>query len=290
MQNLLWANQALLRSEGVHYCPRFIRANNIDPLNIAVSNVKKAHLKNAAITAGRARLEALFSEMDINTVVLSNESALGDPFNDNKEGFFPFRKEALAGLKQMFEGYALVPVFFIRGQATLLPSFYGQRVRQGASYSFETFSVRMQACDLSWRPIVSDIKKAFGGVDFELHRFEEFAEGPEAFSSALFSRLIFGSSSGTKLATGNAYMKNAGVAPRGLAAMRSVSKQIEKLSGVSEGTKTKLKKRLRRVLFPALEYLPGGTADKFDDVQLGKLQKLYQVDVEHLFADHSPSP
>jgi len=255
------------------YCHRMVRSGDVDPLNLAVRDVRNERKRRKAIRRGRERLLHLFEDKGFDTVILSNESAIGDPFHDTKPGFFPLMYGALSGLQEMFDGYRVVPVFFVRSQATLLPSFYGQRIRQGASYDLKTFSVRAQSFDLSWCPVVEALQTAFPDEALELHRFEEFVGDPASYTEALFSKLL-----GMEPAEATvAISKNSAAKSHAVWLMRKLNALAEE-KGSAERSKT-IKKRLRRTLFPLIEQINTGQRLMLATGDAEKLEQLYLADL-----------
>ena len=268
----------------MHYCPRFVRAGNIDPLNLAIRDVRKMRLRDAAIKDGRARLDALFGEQGFNTVIVSNESALGDPFNDRDPGFFPLLVPAAAGLKEMFSGYHVVPMFFVRDQASLLPSFYGQRVRQGASESFPAFVARAQRYDLSWQPVIAAISEAFIRP-VELHRFEDFAAHPADYTRALFASYCGAAAWQTE----GSFVKNKAAKSHALRLMLTVNNLVDRLIFLKASKRLIIKKRVRRLLFPFFERIKSGYKLQMSPDDQKALSSLYKTDVEALPKKKGPA-
>jgi len=281
IQNYLWHQRKILRRQGIHYCPRFLRSGNVDALNIAIKNMRRSGGNKAAIAQGRERLKQLFDGDGYDTVIISNESALGDPFKDDVNGFFPLHKSALESAARLFEGYAVSPVFFVRNQATMLRSFYGQRVRQGAAYSLEGFASRAQNFDLSWCPVVESLRQTFGATQTEVCKFEDFTENPAAYILGLFSKLL----ETEVLKVKEPVFKNNAPKSSGLAAMRSFNKGIDHLPGFSNMNRIKLKKLVRRGVFPVLEMLPGKHAGVLPAALQVDLAQQYKADLGQIYAD-----
>lgn len=278
IQNYLWANRGLLRKRGIHFCPRFIGRGQVDPLNMAVKNMRRPKKRSQAIGMGRARLADLFEKQGFHTVILSNESALGDPFSDHKKGFFPFHELALEAAQELFAGYDVQPVFFTRDQAGLLPSFYGQRIRQGAEYSLDDFAARACSFNPSWSPVVDRLQQSFCKSELELHTYEEFVLNPENYTVSLFSRLLgIEQLSGTKLRANNRAAKS-----HALSIMRLMNVAIGCLPGVSGKQKAKLKKLVRRGIFPILEIIPTGAKATLGEEEKLTCGTLYERDLQAL--------
>ena len=283
LQAYLWANRAALEGEAIHYCPRLVRADNIDPLNLAIRDVRKLHLKHQAISAGRARLEYLFGKANYHTIIVSNESAFGDPFSDRYPGFFPFLAPALEGLKEMFAGYQLVPIFFVRDQSRLLPSFYGQRVRQGTIESFAAFMERAGSYDLSWQPVITAVSAAFT-VPVEVHRFEDFAARPMDYAAALFAS----HSGAAKLLIQNPTAKNAAAKSHAVDLMLGANKLVDSMGFMKASQRVRLKKGIRRWLFPLFERIKSGFRLQLPAERQTALASLYRDDLKALAIKKGP--
>jgi len=278
IQAQLMADPEYLAVHGAYYCPRMVRAGNIDPLNIAIRDVRNPKKRAKAVAAGRARLDELFQEKGFDTVILSNESAFGDPFNDQVVGFFPLLAPAIEGLKAMFEGHWVIPVFFIRSQAALIPSFYGQRVRQGAGYHLSEFSEKISAYDLSWRPIIEGVSSSFHGAPVEVHQFEHFTGDAHAYTAKLFSRLL-----GFDLAAeGKEITKNRTAKSHALGIMRFINRLVENLPLIRPHKEHVIKKRIRRRLFPFVESLKTGKKLSLPEAETEQLEQIYSADIQAL--------
>jgi len=273
LQAHLMAMPSRLAQAKAFYCHRMVRSGDVDPLNFAVRDVRNERKRRKAVSNGRERLRHLFEDEGFDTVILSNESAIGDPFHDTKPGFFPLMHDALAGLQEMFEGYRVVPVFFVRSQATLLPSFYGQRIRQGASYDLKTFSSRALSFDLSWHPVVKAFQAAFPEEALELHKFEEFVAGPASYIDALFSKLL----DMEPVEATAVISKNSAAKSHAVWLMRKLNAMAEG-KGPAEHSET-IKKRLRRTLFRLIEQLNTGQRLELAMADAEKLEQLYQADL-----------
>lgn len=173
LQKELWAAQTALRSAGFYYCPRFVRRGDVDPLNQAIRQLRSKQMLakelERGVTMGRRRLQELFAMEGVHTVILSNESALGDPFHDGRAGFFPLFDRSMEGLQRIFAGYTVKAFFTVRNQAELLPSFYTQRMRQGGSYSPQAYYDWGLSFDLSWVPVVRRLQAAFPELNLQRH-------------------------------------------------------------------------------------------------------------------------
>jgi len=278
IQAHLWANRSALKQQGIHFCPRFVRAGNVDALNKAIKNLRSPSGAQAAIRAGRKRLEALFDQEGYNTVIISNESALGDPFHDGKPGYFPFLAPTLAGLKQMFEGYDVTSLFFVRDQAALIPSFYGQRVRQGAHYSFAEFIQKTRNTDMSWQPVIAAIAEAFGSEASEFHTFEKFIQNPANHTAQLFAKLL-----GVDVMTiKTPVIKNQKASARAVAVQRFINRHIDSINLKNEAARAVLKKHVRRGIFSPLEFMLFGERLTLPSAVKDEFQRQYENDLRAL--------
>ena len=151
-----------LRTDGA-VCPgRFVVRSDVDPIHRAFVAMRHRGNPAQAIAAAQDRLAELFARDDIHTVLISNESMLGEPFVDGKDAFFPIFERSLDQLKDVFRDYDVHVIYFIRDFASFLPSYYVQDVRRGGSRSFAQFCADIDFTTLNWRDRVAALKAAFG--------------------------------------------------------------------------------------------------------------------------------
>jgi|GEM_PF-4879616 len=277
VQAYLWQNRRLLAENGVHYCPRFMRAKNVDALNKAIRNIRTTKRPDRAVEMGRKRLEDLFEVEDYHSVIVSNESALGEPFVEGKKGFFPDVALTLKHLAQMFAGYDVAVIFFVRNQATLLPSYYGQRIRQGAMDTLQEFTDRSIAGRVSWQGLVQELQAVF--TNTTLHTFEDFARNPAKYTAQVFDPLL--SIDGIDYT--RAIQKNGAPKSRAIASMRVVNRYIDKKKFKSEYERSRFRKKVRGKLFGAFELVMGGKKPALSGESAEELATLYNEDLSVLF-------
>jgi len=276
IQNQLWENHALLEEKGIHYCPRFVRAGNIDPLNIHIRDIRFGDYE-AAIKEGRERLHALFETGKIHTVIVSNESALGDPFHDRHDGFFPLLSRSLEGVSRMFEGFEVEPHFIVRSQASLLPSFYIQRVRQGATYGADAFYARAMQNALSWVPVIQKINTAFSHAKTKVHSFEQVIGQEMVLADALLK-----STKVTSLEASADASKNFAANSTAVFLMRRMNRLAEQYAGLTGVPVAKAKNCVRSGLFGMIERYTVGGKVALPDQMREVLQKQYAADLAEL--------
>lgn len=272
LQNELWESRDRLESAGYHYCPRFIRAGNVDPLNEAIRNIRWGD-REAAIAAGQKRLAALFGN-GYHTVIVSNESAVGDPFHDSTPGFFPHLTRSLSGLCDMFEGVDVKPFFVVRSQAGLLPSFYTQRVRQGASYTDRYYYERLLQGGLSWVPVIEAIQQSFPALT--VRPFEQVKKAKVSLAGAVLGDAI----EANLLPKERIPVKNRAASARAVRAMRSANGMAEKLL---RSNAQAMKGVMRRLAFRQIEWLIRGDTLSLPPEVHKQLQEQYGADIEALF-------
>ncbi|MBL4788461.1 MAG: hypothetical protein JKY60_05235 [Kordiimonadaceae bacterium] len=277
LQAYLWQNRELLAENGVFYCPRFMRAKNVDALNEAIRNIRTTKRPDRAVAMGRKRLEELFEMDGHHTVIVSNESALGEPFVEGKSGFFPDAGLTLKYLAQMFAGYDVTAIFFVRNQATLLPSFYGQRIRQGASDTLQEFTERSVSGGLSWQALVQDLRTVFSST--AVHTFEDFAQNPAIYTAQIFDPLLRIEG----IDYSRTIRKNRAPKSRAIASMRAVNRHLDKKKFKSEYEKSRFRKKIRGTLFGAIELVMGGEKPTLTDERTEELATLYSEDLAVLF-------
>ena len=271
IQNELWAARSSLREAGYYVCSRFVRAGDVDPLNIAIRDIRFRDLEKG-VALGRERVEELFKMNGVHTVILSNESAFGDPFYDGHEGFFSLFHRSMAGIARVFEGFTVVPLFVIRDQARLLPSFYTQRVRQGSVYTDRVFYDRVMAFDLSWVPVIEQLRAVFPNT--VVRAYEGLGR-----DSPLAASLLAGHLPDSCLRSiGPVASKNNSASLRALRLMRL-------LNLAQQRTKSPLVKRVRPTLLRWIERRVWGRKAALPAAYAEKLAALYEADRRCLFGE-----
>lgn len=275
IQNELWDSRAGLKEGGYHYCPRFVRSGNIDPLNVALRNIRFGDA-TAAVNAGRQRLSEIFSQKAVHTVIVSNESALGDPFHDAKSGFFPWLDQCLEVVGQLFDGYRVCPAFVVRDQAGLLPSFYMQRLRQGAPYQADEYYKRLLGFDMSWVPVVAKIREVFPSLS--VHPFEELSK-VENMASAL---LAGGDNtlSGILQSAEKGTIKNKSASANAAKVIRRINRACDAALG---GQSRRVKTALRGTVYKWIEQSVRGEKLILPETYTSQLTYLYSQDKKSLF-------
>lgn len=114
-------------------------------------------------------LEARDVIADINaeTIVVTHEVMLGWPLGPVGKlmpaypYLYPEAKVRLQALSQVFDGMDVRVIYYIRDQASFLESFYIQCVQMGAAFSFDEWVSKIDLSNLSWRPVVDEIRSHF---------------------------------------------------------------------------------------------------------------------------------
>ncbi len=255
IQQQVFLNDDILKNQGIFYCPRFVRAGNVDPLNLYLRDLKfkTDHLeKQMLVKAGQERLRTLEAE-GFHTVIISNESALGDPFHDRKTGFFPHLKATAPYVKELFKDVEVIPLFVIRNVASLLPSFYVQRVRQGGIYSAEDYYDQVCAHDVSWIPVVQELLRLFPSAERRVVSFEWLARQEQSLGQGLFGGLL--PEECLKLDRDRPSNRAAG--QRALTMMRMINRMGETYAGIVGKDPVRVQRELRDRFFPIVEKLGG---------------------------------
>ncbi|MBL4838027.1 MAG: hypothetical protein JKY34_10660 [Kordiimonadaceae bacterium] len=227
-----------------------------------------------AVAEGKKRLQDIFHSGEIHTVILSNESAFGDPFSDDKAGFFPFLPTALEGIRQIFEGHEVETHFIARNLMHLLPSFYIQRVRQGATYSASHFYARSCRENLSWQPIISALRTQLPSASLELHFFEDLVQKAD---NALAHTLVPAAMPQGHSMSTSLVQRNRAVGARAISSMLFLNKTAARYAQLRHQPVEPIIEKLRKSLHPVAE-LFGGTKLRLPETLASALNTQYAAD------------
>ena len=282
IQQQIFLNDDALKKRGIFYCPRFVRAGNIDPLNLYLRDLKfktDPTEKQALVKAGQERLRTL-EEEGFHTVIISNESALGDPFHDRKTGFFPHLKPTAPYVAELFHGVDVIPLFVTRNVASLLPSFYVQRVRQGGVYSAEDYYHQVCEHNVSWVPVVGELTKLFPSAERRVVSFEGLVKQEQSLGQALFGDLL----PEECFTLDRERPSNRAAGKRALAMMRMINRMGATYADMAGKDPVRVQRRLRDKLFPLVEKL-GGQKLVLEGSLKETLTMQYQRDLKDLGID-----
>ncbi|GAB5467191.1 MAG: hypothetical protein Kilf2KO_02210 [Rhodospirillales bacterium] len=185
LQTYFRDREPLLKRHGIHYPHRFFAKRDVDPIHRSFVRSRRPRERVAAIEAARARLEVFFAKDGVETILLSNESLLGEPILQGRSRFFDQAGDALGALGEIFRGYDVEVRYVIRSFTSYLPSYYVQSVRRGSYGSFPEFVAALDLDSLSWRPVVGLLAATFGAEVLRVFDHRALLEDPDAVLQAM---------------------------------------------------------------------------------------------------------
>ncbi|WP_262690818.1 hypothetical protein [Kordiimonas aestuarii] len=252
LQHFFADNATALARDGAVCPPRFFRQGNVDPLHTIFTQLRAGlRRQEKLLAAGRQRLDKLFDEAGVHTVLISNESALGEPFMAVEPGFFPAHARSIELLQKLFAGYEVQVVYFIRDFESFMPSYYVQYVRMGGFLSFDEFCAHIGDHNLSWQPVLGTLGHAFGAANIHCHRSENLRLTPadtvvQAFGQFLPSLPTF---------VAGKYNQNLSVGPVVLSVYRGFNRLVATL--VPRRYHRRLRPLMRQYVYEPIAYLSG---------------------------------
>ncbi|TNE62379.1 MAG: hypothetical protein EP335_12355 [Alphaproteobacteria bacterium] len=250
IQHYLDDNDALLRAQGVVCPPRFISKGRVDPLHKALVSLRKGRVEEKALSRARLRLKELFEHDDIHTVLVSNESVLGEPFIRGSDKFFPEASRAMGLLAQLFEGFDVTVVYFVRDFSTYVPSYYVQEVRRGLSWSLDRYCASFDGASLTWQPVVKSLRKIFGADHVRVFDHAALVRAP----AHTVERAFDGFMDGLPSFDADNYQRNASVGGPVLFVYRLFNMLFSLV--VPGDAQRERRKQMRKFLFTPLGQLP----------------------------------
>ncbi len=250
LQNFFADNRATLAEDGVAYPLRFFRRGEVDPLHDGFKRLRaRKRPEEKLFEDMRARVDAFFQEDGVRTLLISNESILGEPFHPDRRGFFPKHGESAKQLARIFEGYDVSVVYFIRDFESFLPSYYVQYVRMGGYLSFERFCAHMGSETLSWQPVVTSLRKAFGAANVACFDAADMRRAPDATIKAAFGAFM------PSLPAFDAarYNQNQAVGAAVLGCYRVMNRLLDNMFPIAR--RRQVRPLVRQYLFEPLAYL-----------------------------------
>lgn len=123
------------------------------------------------------------------TIVASQENTLGRPMTEGKAGFYPDSAPRIEALERVGEDVDLKIIYYIRGQWSFVESYYLQLVHQGSFTPFDEWYSWFEPEELSWSPLVSNLRQVFGEDAVTVADFGEIAEGQNKFVERFLRRV-----------------------------------------------------------------------------------------------------
>ncbi|WP_417465771.1 hypothetical protein [Kordiimonas sp.] len=272
LQYYLSENREVLESAGVVYPERMIQGGQVDPLHTHLVQMRTRRNPEVAFDGARARLAALFEASGAHSLLLSNESLLGEPYHEDKPGFFPHHEKWIGELARLFDGYEVQVIYFIRNFATFLPSYYVQYVRKGGTKTLREFCDHVTEDDLSWCPLIKGLQIAFGPDNVRIFEHAALREHPAQEVRDVFGRYApelpdFCASS---------YNQNPSVGNNILAVYRLLNRIFAVL--VPSARKRHLRPKMRQYLFGPLALISGNRRPRLEADLASKLREIYARD------------
>lgn len=185
-QHLLGVHEPLLEKAGIGYPHRFILKGDVDPLFRLLHRARYAADRASPIAEARERLDYLFRVPNRHSLLISNESLLGEPFAYPHVGFFPELEKTIEILSAVFEGYQIEAHFVTRDYASVIASYYVQYVRRGGSCSLSEFAKMFDHMTDGWPAIIAALQHIFGTDAVFTYDYADFCLNPAPFYQRIF--------------------------------------------------------------------------------------------------------
>ncbi len=272
LQYYLSENREVLESAGVVYPERMIQGGQVDPLHTHLVQMRTRRNPDDAFDAARVRLAALFEARGAHSLLLSNESLLGEPYHDDKPGFFPHHEKWIGELVRLFDGYEVQVIYFIRNFTTFLPSYYVQYVRRGGTKTLREFCDHVTGGNLSWCPLIDSLRAAFGSSNVRVFEHTALREHPAETVRGVFGRYV----SGLPDFCASSYNQNPSVGNNILAVYRLLNRIFAAL--VPSARERHLRPKMRQYLFGPLALMSGNRRPGLEADLASKLREIYARD------------
>jgi len=185
LQFLVGRHEDDLKELGIFYPHRFISKDDVDILNRTFTLARQADDIAPYVARARGRLEEIFSDPDIHTILLSNESLLGEPFHYPDTVFFPLLDKSICLLQAVFEGYDVRVEYTMRDYASFMESYYVQFVRRGGHCSLKEFGKIFDIHKHSWSTVVTALNTAFGEQNVSIYDYHSINQNRDAYYNRL---------------------------------------------------------------------------------------------------------
>lgn len=276
LQHYFRDQEDLLRASGIGYPHRFFSRRDVDPLHRAFVRSRRPADRAEGVEGARRRLEALFRADGTRTLLVSNESLLGEPFVEGSRAFFPDAAFAAEGLQRIFAGYGVQVRYVIRDFAGYVASYYVQYVRRGGVLGFPEFLRAYDLEALSWHRPVGLLRQAFGSAEVRVYDHARLSGAPAAVVADMLQGLV-----GAPLPAFDpeAYRFNRSVGGLALEATRLANRCLARLPSVSpyqKGvvTRTLVMKPIALVTPAAKPRLPAELERRLSDRYAGECAAL----------------
>ncbi len=134
-------------------------------------------------------LQSRLDEAEVTRALFSNENALGKPFTKTP-GLYPDHARIAAAFAKELKPFDAHVVYSIRPQWDFLQSYYLQTINQGGCQTFSQFIQTIDLDQLSWKPLIAALRKAFGADKVSVLDFRTIKDGQDKFLGKFVSDFI----------------------------------------------------------------------------------------------------
>jgi hypothetical protein len=179
IQKFMTANRTLLHDKGIAILDR----TELD----AMIRWGQVLLSDPQLLEGAIRDRFRTSGCDL--LLASHELTFGQPFVTGGHSLYPDRRPAMEALARILEPYRVQIFYSIRPQAEMLESYYLQMIHQGKYDTFAEWLARFDLDNISWKPVISDLRETFGAENVEVVDFGLIRQGQEVYIREFLTRI-----------------------------------------------------------------------------------------------------
>ncbi|MEO1192647.1 MAG: hypothetical protein AAFY02_12870 [Pseudomonadota bacterium] len=190
LQDYFYHHEALLEQHGVLFLRRHLTRGDYDPLHKILLRARRVKGKDEAIREARQHLRGYDRDPAVQSLLLSNESLLGEPFIAGKADFYPLARAGADALKRVFDGYDVQVRFLVRSYERYLPSYYVQYIRRGGCLTFQAFIDAINLESLSWLRPADALRAAFGPERVRILDYDDLVQAPDATLARLLEGFV----------------------------------------------------------------------------------------------------
>ena len=133
------------------------------------------------------------AERSIRYFVSSHENTLGHPFgtenSPRRSGLYPAAAPRIDALERALRPFPRKILFYLRSQEGFLESYYLQRIQQGESLTFREWLADVDLDEVSWAPVVDELRDAFGADNVVVGDFAEIEQGQADYIRRFLRRI-----------------------------------------------------------------------------------------------------
>lgn len=268
-------HERLLSDAGVFFPHRFAMRGDVDPLYDHLVNSRHPSRECESINRAKDRLVEIVNTVGANSILMSNESVLGEAFDTGNPQFYPHAHRVAPILAEIFEGFTVSISFTVRSFNDFLPSYYVQLVRRGSVQSFAEFCDTTDLASVSWQRPIEALRQAFSEQNVEVFDYGDFQADAGAFAERLFeTRLPIKLPRFERL--GKARNRSFG------GSALFINRQLNRLTmSMQPERKKAYHHNFRRLMRPLSRVLPGKKPALQGETK-ALLEKQYQADVDTL--------